>query len=496
MWDRPLSIAMLALGGQGGGVLTRWLVDIAEANDYLAQSTYVAGVAQRTGATVYCVEMFPQNEIKGRGKPVFTPYPVPGDVDLVIAGELAETGRAILKGFVTPNATTLIASSHRVYSIDEKSSLGDGIIDQSPVMKIAEQVSRALICFDMEQTADDCGSIVSAVMLGAIAASGVLPFARAEFEAAIRRGGKAVESNVRGFEKGYEAASSPAAFKSSPRQAELPASEGPNGDGLISRAAALPEPVRISASHGALRALEFQDKDFAEAYLARVEHCASLDSDAHEFALTESFARNLALQMCYEDTLRVAQLKTRASRFTKVRDHLGVAVDQPAYIVEYFHPRYEEVCDTLPAAVGGKMMTSPRLKRLFAPFFRRGINITTNKIGGYLLLAGLARMKRWRRRTYRYIQQKKFVGAWIEAVNDAVADDYSYALALVEIIEIVRGYGDTYERGRSRFERARQFAQSVHAERRADVLRSLHKAALADEDGARFAELIEELQVA
>ena len=47
--ERPITIAILALGGLGGGVLTKWLVDMAEANGFLAQSTYVAGVAQRTG---------------------------------------------------------------------------------------------------------------------------------------------------------------------------------------------------------------------------------------------------------------------------------------------------------------------------------------------------------------------------------------------------------------------------------------------------------------
>ena len=99
--DRPISIAMVALGGQGGGVLTGWLVETAEKNGYIAQSTYVAGVAQRTGSTVYCVEMFPRKEADKTGKvPVFTPYPIPGDVDLVIAGEMAETSRAIEKGFV------------------------------------------------------------------------------------------------------------------------------------------------------------------------------------------------------------------------------------------------------------------------------------------------------------------------------------------------------------------------------------------------------------
>ena len=60
--ERPLTIAILALGGQGGGVLTGWLVETAKANGYIAQSTFVAGVAQRTGATVYCVEMFRNNE--------------------------------------------------------------------------------------------------------------------------------------------------------------------------------------------------------------------------------------------------------------------------------------------------------------------------------------------------------------------------------------------------------------------------------------------------
>ena len=48
---------MLAIGGQGGGVLVDWIIDVAERNGCFAQSTSVAGVAQRTGATIYYVEM-------------------------------------------------------------------------------------------------------------------------------------------------------------------------------------------------------------------------------------------------------------------------------------------------------------------------------------------------------------------------------------------------------------------------------------------------------
>ena len=49
---RPLSIAVLAMGGQGGGVLVDWIVALAESQNWIAQSTSVPGVAQRTGATI------------------------------------------------------------------------------------------------------------------------------------------------------------------------------------------------------------------------------------------------------------------------------------------------------------------------------------------------------------------------------------------------------------------------------------------------------------
>jgi indolepyruvate ferredoxin oxidoreductase beta subunit len=203
--ERPLSIAILAVGGQGGGVLTNWLVDVAECNGYLAQSTFVAGVAQRTGSTVYCVEMFPKKRAEAIGRdPVFTPYPVPGDVDLVVAGEMAETGRAIQKGFVTPNITTLIASSHRIYSVLEKDALGDGIYDQEPVAQVAARASQKFVCFDMAAAAEETGSAISSVLLGAIAGAGALPFERKAFEDAIRDSGRAVEANLKGFVAGFE----------------------------------------------------------------------------------------------------------------------------------------------------------------------------------------------------------------------------------------------------------------------------------------------------
>ncbi|MDE2003505.1 MAG: hypothetical protein KGJ25_08250, partial [Betaproteobacteria bacterium] len=53
----PLSLLIAALGGQGGGVLTDWVVQAARADGYTAQATSTPGVSQRTGATTYYVEI-------------------------------------------------------------------------------------------------------------------------------------------------------------------------------------------------------------------------------------------------------------------------------------------------------------------------------------------------------------------------------------------------------------------------------------------------------
>ena len=133
--QQPIKIAILAMGGEGGGVLADWIVDMGEANGWVAQTTSVPGVAQRTGATIYYVELFPEAAARADGgQPVLALMPLPGDVDLVLASELMEAGRAVQRGLVTPDRTTLIASTHRVYSIAEKSAMGDGRVDSRELL--------------------------------------------------------------------------------------------------------------------------------------------------------------------------------------------------------------------------------------------------------------------------------------------------------------------------------------------------------------------------
>src|SRR5580704_2490198 len=66
--ERPIKLTIAALGGQGGGVLANWLIGIAESEGFLAQTTSVPGVAQRTGATIYYLEFFPQAVATAAGR--------------------------------------------------------------------------------------------------------------------------------------------------------------------------------------------------------------------------------------------------------------------------------------------------------------------------------------------------------------------------------------------------------------------------------------------
>ena len=196
-----ITLAILALGGQGGGVLADWIIALGEAGEWVVQGTSVPGVAQRTGSTVYYLELYPKG-----APPILGLMPAPGDVDVVIASELMEAGRAMVRGFVTPDRTTLIASTNRIYAISEKSALGDGMKDGGVILEAAQSRAARFIGLDMDDAAARTGSVISSVMFGALAGSGALPFTREDFEAAIRAGGKAVASNLAGFAAGFTAA--------------------------------------------------------------------------------------------------------------------------------------------------------------------------------------------------------------------------------------------------------------------------------------------------
>src|SRR5258708_31872375 len=99
--------------------------------------------------------------------------------------------------------------------------------------------------------------------------------------------------------------------------------------------------------------------------------------------------------MIYEDTIRVADLKTRSERFARVRGEVGVSRTQVLHVTEYMHPRLEEIADTLPASVGAWLLSS-RLSSTLRGAFARGRHVRTTSLGWFLMLGLLASLRRFR----------------------------------------------------------------------------------------------------
>ena len=170
MTERTVNLVAAALGGEGGGVFTNWLADVAELEGWFCQTTALAGVAQRTGATIYYLEFFPRSSAD-EDIPVMSLFPAQGDIDIAVASEIAEAARMVQRGFVTADRTTLLASDHRVYSIGEKQGLGDSTADAEYLREIAGRYSKEFIHYDMLKLANDHGAVISSVLLGAVAGS-------------------------------------------------------------------------------------------------------------------------------------------------------------------------------------------------------------------------------------------------------------------------------------------------------------------------------------
>ena len=482
--SRPISIAIVALGGQGGGVLANWIRDLGEANGYIAQSTSVPGVAQRTGSTVYYLELFPAAEAAGRA-PVMSLSAVAGDVDVVVAAELMEAGRAVQRGFVTPDRTTLIASSHRAFAVAEKIAQGNGIADGATVVAAARAAAKRLVQFDLQAIAEASGAVISAALFGALGGSGALPFGREAFAAVLNRKGPAAAPDMRAFAAAWERAAGGGddGLASSP----APGCEALPATGRIAGriGTRLPQPVQSIAWEACRQLADYQDAAYAEHYLDLLEPVTALDGGAGWHALSCAVARHLAQWMSYQDVIRVAAQKTRAARYADIRREVRAGADDLVYPVEFMHPRLEEICDILPRGLGAWILGSPRLSQWLRRFFSEGRQHRTWSMRGFAQLALLAALRPLRRTTLRYHLEHQRIAAWLARIAAAVPHAPDLGLEIARCQRLLKGYGDTQARGWRSFSRIMEFVADAPLNgQTAVIVARLHAAALADEQGS------------
>jgi indolepyruvate ferredoxin oxidoreductase, beta subunit len=567
MSARPISVLIAALGGEGGGVLTDWIIAAAASCDLPVQSTSIPGVAQRTGATTYYIEIYPLpwRELGGK-RPVLALAPGIGDVDVVVASEFLEAGRVVAGGFVTPDRTLLIASTHRSHAIAEKMAMGDGRFDAARLTGAAENNARSQLLFDMDAVANTAGAMINSVMLGAVAASGGLPIPVAAFEAAIRMG-RSADANLRGFRAGFAAAERLVAERSFPPPGSAGVSPPPTcppsltseaiGCGATtlaleplarpphalkareradlfqqaargeSRAAHDPALARedeatdargapalrgglenevarfgIAAdivSEGLRRLVAYQDASYARLYLGRLARIAEADERAAARGrLTREVARHLALRMSYEDVIRVAEAKIAPGRMARIASKINARPGEPVAIVEFLKPGIAEICSVLPPFIA-RPITAIAERRGWIDRFHWGMEIKTNSVSGYLRLLALARLRRFRPRSFRYQEEQRAIEAWLALIIAAAQKSDKLALEIVECARLIKGYGDTLKRGAANYAAIERdvirptLAGALALSPGIDAVASARVAALADAEGEALAKCLAEI---
>ncbi len=478
--SRPVTILVGALGGDGGGVLCDWIVAAAQARGLAVQATQIPGVAQRTGATTYYVEVAPR---AGDRPSVLALNPAIGEVDIALATELLEAGRMIFNGFVSPDRTTLIASTHRVLAIGERMAMGDGSFDVGRLLRAVKERSREQILFDMDQAAEESGGVLNAVLLGALAGSGKLPIPDAAFEAAIREGGKAVDSNLAAFAFGRGHARGELEQVVREHRKRQAAARGI--EDLFERVrGTFPASAHDTVEEGIRRLTRYQDRRYAELYLQRLEAVRALGSPD----LLRDTARHLAVRMSFEDVIRVAQVKTSAARLARVRAEVRARDGEPVEITEHFKPGYDEIAAVLPAGLGRRLRGwAARTGRMGRDHFSMHVRTTT--VLGFLRLRLVAGLKAWRPHTLRFVEEQAQIDQWLEQVRAAARIDETLAREIVECARLIKGYGDTWRRGSDNFRRieadviAPALAGRLPVRTAADAVASARVAALADPEG-------------
>jgi indolepyruvate ferredoxin oxidoreductase, beta subunit len=456
--NSPITLLICALGGEGGGVLSEWLVDVARRVGYAAQATSIPGVAQRTGATTYYIEVFPTPLSELTRKPIFSLNPVPGKLDLMVSSELLETARQVTNGMTAKEVTQVITSSSRAFTTAERMVPGDGRVDDKKLLQLIDANAAKLNVLDMNAIAKECGTVVSAVMLGAIAASGLFPFALSDYKAIVGASNAMADKSWRGFERGFEMMT-------------------------VTQMLADDETSQVKASQlsiqelGTARVLEYQDVSYAKLYTERLAAVLAATNDAQTVNET---ARWLALWMAFDDIVRVADLKSRTSRYERVRSEVKASDDDLVRIYDHFKPGVPEFAGLLPAFLANPLLVwDAKRKRSSKGAFELPLKVGVHSVFGMLALRFLASLKWLRVRGSRYQLEQVLIAGWLGKIIEAAVGqaDEQLALEYAKCGQLIKGYGSTNERGKD------NLLHILAHLKTADDVRVAREAALKDEAG-------------
>jgi indolepyruvate ferredoxin oxidoreductase beta subunit len=177
---------------------------------------------------------------------------------------------------------------------------------------------------------------------------------------------------------------------------------------------------------------------------------------------------------------------------------MNLKPEQTVGITEFLKPGVEEFCSVLPPWLANPIL---RLAERHPAFGRAhwGMEVNTASISGYLRFFMLAKLRRYRPKTFRYREEQRAIESWLKIITQAAALSADLALEIAECARLIKGYGDTHRRGTANYRQierevmAPALAGAMPSRQAAEAIASARTAALLDPEGEALAKCLAEI---
>ena len=128
------------------------------------------------------------------------------------------------------------------------------------------------------------------------------------------------------------------------------------------------------------------------------------------------------------------------------------------------------------------------------------MEINTGSIFGYLRFFMLAKLRRYRPKTFRYQEEQRAIELWLRTIAQAAPLAADLALEIAECARLIKGYGDTHKRGTANYRLIEHelivpaLAGSIAPRQAAEALANARTAALLDPEGEALSKCLADIE--
>jgi indolepyruvate ferredoxin oxidoreductase beta subunit len=199
------------------------------------------------------------------------------------------------------------------------------------------------------------------------------------------------------------------------------------------------------------RLVEYQGPAYARLYVQRLERLLDAESASADAAhpVTAETTRWLALWMAFDDIIRVADLKSRASRWDRVTQEVKAKEDDVLKVYDHFKPGVPEMAALVPQGLANKLLRwdRARVARGQAPW-SMPLKVARHALWGMASLRLLASLRVLRPLGSRYQTEQTLIEEWLGGIEAATRQSPALGLELARCGQLIKGYGSTNERGK------------------------------------------------